>query len=119
MPVYHLPVNANNSPTPTGESSDPVNVNSSDGNYVPKGYEQITGLSSVKSLTPPADSILALISVVSQGVRWLDDGASPTSTNGMVIAADTDFSYDGDLSVFKLLELAVSAEVNVSYYGLS
>jgi len=83
----------------------------------PKGYEQITGLSSVKTLTVPADAQFALIQAESKDVRWRDDGTNPTSSVGMLLAAGADVWYANDLSKVKLIETAASAKVNVAYYG--
>lgn len=83
----------------------------------PLGYEQITGLSSAKGLTPPAGARFALIQAESQIVRWRDDGTNPTASVGMMIAATADMVYTGDLSKIKLIEATVSAKVNVSYYA--
>lgn len=82
----------------------------------PKGYEQITSLSSASGLTPPTGSDFALIQAVAQAIRWRDDGTSPTATVGMHLAAGDVLRYEGDLSAFQAIEEASAAELNVTYY---
>ena len=89
------------------------------------GYQQITDLSSVKSLTVPVidpttgltvKANFALITPNTQGVRWRDDGANPTSSVGMPLPANVTLQYDGDLSKIKFIEQTGSAVLNISYY---
>lgn len=88
-----------------------------DGNLTPNGYEQITSLNTVKTLTPPTDSRVALIQAEDQDIRWRDNGSAPTSTVGMVLAAGLDILYVArDLSVIQFIETTPSAKLNVSYY---
>lgn len=89
------------------------------------GYEQITDLSSAKSLTVPTKDqfglnqkpTIALITPETQGVRWRDDGTSPTSSVGMPLAAGVTLQYDGDLKKIKFIEQNASAKLNISYYA--
>ena len=83
----------------------------------PLGYQQVTGLSSAKALTPPAGANFAVINPETKSVRWRDDGTNPTGSVGMLIAADGEFTYQGDLAAIKFIETAVSAVLNVSYYA--
>jgi hypothetical protein len=87
-----------------------------DAKLIPLGFEQITGLSALKSLKPPKDARVAVIQAVTQNVRWRDDGTSPTSTVGMQLAAGRDMLYTSNLATLQLIEETPSAEVNVSYY---
>jgi hypothetical protein len=80
------------------------------------GYQQITGLSSVKTLTVPTGATLAFILAESQAVRWTDDGSTPSASVGMPLAVGVPFMYCGDLAALKFFEQAASATVNVSYY---
>lgn len=82
----------------------------------PKGYQQITTLSSAASLTVPSGADFALVQALTQNVRWRDDGTAPTATVGQRLAAGSTLEYDGDLSAIQLIEEAASAEVNVTYY---
>lgn len=86
--------------------------------HVPLGYEKITGLSSVKTLTVPSGAKFAMIVPESKSVRFLDLAAdgNPTSTNGQILAADTPFWYPGDLRSIKFIETAASATLHVTYY---
>ena len=88
-----------------------------DGTLAPKGYEQITSLSSAQGLTPPTGARLALIQATDQAVRWRDDGTNPTGSVGMQLGAGKDFFYLGDLTDVKFIEEAASAKLNVSYYA--
>lgn len=80
------------------------------------GYEQITGLSSAKALTPPATATYAIIQAEAQAVRWRDDGTNPSATVGMTIASGGELRYDGNLTTIRFFEAAASAKLNVSYY---
>ena len=88
------------------------------------GYQQITGLSSVKSLTVPVKDTngisttptVAIISVEGQPVRYRDDGVAPTATVGMPIPNGGVLTYDGDLANIKFIEQSSGAILNVSYY---
>lgn len=89
----------------------------SPGNLTPKGYQQITDLASAASLTVPTGATVALIQAETQSIRWRDDGTSPTTTVGMVLAAGESVFYTGNLATFKAIEVTASAKLNVSYYG--
>lgn len=86
--------------------------------FNPKGYVQDTTLSTVQTLTPPAGAIRAWIQAETQDVRWTDDGSNPTTTVGMLLKVNTVMEYEGDLEKFKYIEVAASAKLNISYYGL-
>lgn len=89
------------------------------------GYEQITGLSSVKGLTVPSVDLnglackptLALIVAESTAVRWRDDDVDPTGTVGMPLATGVTLQYDGDLSKIRFIEQSASSKLNVTYYA--
>jgi hypothetical protein len=88
------------------------------------GYQQITALSAATSLTVPVRDAnglsckpsFALITPLTQGVRWRDDGTPPTASIGMPLLAGVTLQYDGDLSKIQFIELLASAELNVTYY---
>ena len=83
----------------------------------PVGDETITGLSSAKSLTPPADAIYAWLQAQGKDVRLRDSGENPTASVGMLLTADgPPVFYSGDLAAVKLIEVSASATVFVSYY---
>lgn len=81
------------------------------------GYQQITTLTGSTGLTVPTGATMALITPLTQGVRWRDDGTAPSASVGMPIAAGAYFSYDGDLNKIRFIELTTSAELNISYYA--
>jgi len=81
------------------------------------GYQQITNLSSAVGLTVPAGATLAVISPLTQNIRWRDDGVNPTTSVGMPVSAGAYFSYDGDLNKIRFIQQAASAELNISYYA--
>jgi hypothetical protein len=88
------------------------------------GYQQITDLSSAVGLTVPLlapdgsnqKPTFALIICETQGVRWRDDGTSPTASVGMPLAAGVPLQYDGDLNKIKFIQQTASAKLNISYY---
>lgn len=87
-----------------------------DAKLVPLGYQQIADLSSVVGLLPPSSVRVCIIQAITQNVRWRDDGVPPTNGIGMVLEAGRDMLYTGDLVQIKFIEVAVSAELNISYY---
>lgn len=87
----------------------------------PLGYEQLTGLSTVKGLTPPIGTSFALLHAEAQNIRWRDDNTDPTASVGMQLkaAAEQPLVYGaGRLSRIKFIEETASANLNVSYYGV-
>lgn len=83
----------------------------------PKGFQNVTGLSAAKNLTPPAGAAFAVINAETQGVRWRDDGVAPTATVGMLLNKDVELYYQGDLTKIQFIEVTPSASLNVSYYS--
>lgn len=84
---------------------------------LPQGYQQITDVSSVQALTPPANACLALIHVEGAAVRWRDDGVNPSATVGMRTLSNGELRYDGNLSTIRFIQEGSGAKLNVSYYG--
>jgi hypothetical protein len=58
----------------------------------------------------------ALIQAQDKDVRWRDDGTNPTTTVGIVLAANDSIWYTGDLKKFRVIETAASAKLNITYY---
>lgn len=88
-------------------------------NLNPKGYQQITSLSSAAALTVPVGAEVAYLQAETQNVRWRDDGTNPTGSVGIILydgAAPT--PYTGDLTALKFIEVTSSAKLNVSYYSV-
>jgi hypothetical protein len=88
-----------------------------DGALAPKGYQQITSLSTAQSLTVPAGAVYALLQAEAKDLRWQDDGTNPTSSVGMLLVVGTDFWYSGNLAVIRFIESTPNGKLNVSYYG--
>lgn len=84
---------------------------------IPKGFQQITNLSSATSLTVPAGATSALIQAATAGIVWRDDGVAPTASVGMNIQATGELVYNGSLSAIQLIQVAAGAIANISYYG--
>ena len=64
-----------------------------------------------------APTTLALITPLTQNVRWRDDGVAPTAAIGMPLLSGVTLQYDGDLTRIQFIETTVSAELNVAYYA--
>lgn len=87
------------------------------GRFSPLGYQQITGLSTVKSLTVPNGAVFAMIRADTQAVRWRDDGTNPTASVGVPLDADDTLHYEGDLAALRFIEQTASAVLDVTYYA--
>lgn len=87
-----------------------------EGNRTPKGYEQVTVLTTAVGLTVPANAAIAIIRPEAQNVRWRDDGTNPTAAVGMPLNVGDTLIYTGDLAALAFIETAVGAKLNVSYY---
>lgn len=82
----------------------------------PLGYEQVTSISSAKSLTVPTGATMAVITAEVQAIRYRDDGTAPSSSVGMPLAVGTALVYQGTLSAVQVIEQTSGAKVNVLYY---
>lgn len=89
------------------------------GNAVPCGYQQIIDLTNAVKLVVPNGARWARIVAESQAVRWTDDGkTAPTAAVGMPLAAGADpWIYDGNLGEIQFIQQAAGAKLNVSYYA--
>lgn len=85
----------------------------------PKGYTQITSLSSAVGIgTVPSGATVAIIQAEAQTVRWRDDGTSPTASVGSTIAAGDSIVYGvSDFSQIKFIQTTTSAIINVAWYA--
>lgn len=81
------------------------------------GYEQVTGLDSVKSLTVPDGAIYAMIQAEGAGVRWRDDGIAPSASVGMRLPIGSELHYDGNMAALRVIQEGSGAKLNISYYG--
>lgn len=86
-------------------------------NVRPLGYEQITGLNAVKSLTVPPGTSLVLITATGQQVRWRDDGQNPTASVGYPLPAGGELVYTASPSAVRFIESASGAVLDVLYYA--
>jgi hypothetical protein len=87
------------------------------GNLVPKGFQQLPVLTNALKLMVPAGARFAKIQALDQAVNWRDDGVAPTAGLGMQIAAGTTLDYHGSLAALQLIQVAPGAIANISYYG--
>jgi len=85
---------------------------------IPGSTQQITGLSSVKTLTVPRLAQRAVVSAVTQGVYYTDDGSTPASSLGHRLIAGESVTLLGREAIlaFKAIEITTSAVLNVSFY---
>jgi hypothetical protein len=97
----------------------PTKVEAVEGSVVERGYQQITSLSSSTALTVPENTTFAMIGAESQAVRYRADGTAPTASVGKQLAAGQEIKYTGDLKALRFIEVAASAKLNISYYGVS
>ncbi len=86
-------------------------------NVRPLGYEQVTGLNAVKSLTVPPGTSLVLITATGQQVRWRDDGTNPTASVGYPLPAGGELVYTAAPSALRFIESTSGATLDVMYYG--
>lgn len=87
------------------------------GPLTPKGYQQITSLSSAASLTVPAGATCAEIVVEGAAIRWREDGTNPTASVGMPMDAGTSRFHTTALTAFRAIQQASGAVLNIHYYG--
>jgi len=102
--------------TSAASAANPVPVKAAPA--VPLGYLQITGPTGAVNPfgTIPTGATYAIIQPVTQGISWRDDGTSPTTTVGMTVPAGGELLYDGTLATFRMIQLAATSVVNVSFY---
>ena len=61
---------------------------------------------------------MVLLQCTAQNVRWTDDGTTPTATVGMLLYAGADpYPFTGDITALKVIQVAATAVLNVSYYA--
>lgn len=83
----------------------------------PLGYEQFTSFDGAAvDLNPPPDATYALLQAEGDNVRWRDDGPDPTSVKGMIIVANDDIFYNGNINKIELIGVSANSILNVSYY---
>lgn len=91
-------------------------VFSVDGQIEPNGFQRITSLSTVTTLTVPSGSRLCMVQAELAGVRWRDDGTAPDTDTGLQISVGSILWYTADPRNLKFIEDDAGARLNVSYY---
>jgi len=90
--------------------------------YKPAGFQAIATLTSatVQGLTIPTDARYAKVRVVSQPIRWRDDGTNPTSASGYEVAANGEIELISreQLAGFKAVAKDTSAGLEVLFYKI-
>ncbi len=86
------------------------------GKRTPNGFEQITTITTATGITAPDGTVLAIINIEAQAVRWRDDGTAPTAAIGMNRAVGDTFEYNGNFADLQFIETTVGAIINISYY---
>lgn len=99
------------------------------GPYLPLGYCQITSLVTAKTLTTancssgsvPNGAVIAEVCVETAGVRYRDDGTSPTASVGVPVipSATSPLCYAYaiiPLTAVQFIAVSGSPVVNVSFY---
>lgn len=81
------------------------------------GYQQIAPGAVSTALTVPVGARIAVIQSEVAVMRWRDDGTAPSATVGMRIAAGGELVYGGELTKIRIIQEAVGAIANVSYYA--
>lgn len=81
------------------------------------GYEQKVAFNSAaQPIDIGLDAKYALLQAEAGNVRWRDDGVAPTATVGMLIVANSDFWYTGDIKRLSLIGVDGNAILNASGY---
>lgn len=88
-----------------------------DASLNPKGYQKVTGLNTVKTLTVPAGTRTVLLKCEGQSVRWRDDSVDPTAADGFLLDSGEEFLYAGKPQKLRFIETAASGTLHVNYYG--
>jgi hypothetical protein len=84
---------------------------------VPMGYVKYTVTGGAKPLTPPPGANAALIRVETANIRWRDDGAVPTATDGMLMqTTDPLLLVRTNLDAFQFILAAGAPVLHVNYY---
>ena len=84
------------------------------------GFQTITVGVAAGGLTVPQRARLAVITVVTDNVRYRDDGTDPTATVGHLVTAGSTIVVCGgpSLGAFRMIRQTGDATATVSYYGV-
>ena len=85
----------------------------------PKGYQAVTVSNTAIGLTVPGGASRAVIKVISNPLRFRDDGTDPTSSVGYSKVANDEFTLSGDsMKAAKFIRSGGSdATLEVLYYA--
>jgi len=80
------------------------------------GNEVVTGLATVKTLTPPAGATIAIIKPKSAPIRW-STSEVPSALVGNLLYPGDSRQFEEDLSAIRFIETTPSASLEVTYYS--
>ena len=90
----------------------------------PKGFRTLAISSTAKLLSEatggiPSNAIRAIISVATDAIRWRDDGAAPTASVGIYVAANASIELPSRQAIlaFQAIRVTTDATLNIAYYG--
>jgi hypothetical protein len=88
----------------------------------PLGYQQITVTTAIGFTVPaviPGQPIRrAIVQNNTTGtVRWRDDGTPPTASIGMVLGANQELDYGGEMTKIQFIVSTGSPILDISYYA--
>lgn len=89
------------------------------------GYTQFLAAATTTAFSLPLPNVqnngpkptFAVIQAETQGLRYRDDGADPTTSVGMLIPAGSTLYYYGLLSKLRLINATAGAIANVTLYA--
>jgi hypothetical protein len=94
--------------------------------FRPLGHAQLTvvgvvGLaaalnSASGAVSVPPDAVMVLIACEVQGVRWTDDGQTPTASFGIPMAVGQEFAYSGNLNGILFAAMTGTPVLDIAYY---
>lgn len=87
---------------------------------IPKGYQQLTDLTTAKVITAPRSANWAMVRCSGGDVRWRDDGTSPTAATGYPLLEGEELEYDAvtGLDGLRFIAMNGNPEVSLTYYGV-
>lgn len=88
------------------------------------GFQQTVGAAAATGLAAlgpsaaiPTGADVAYVQCETNNVRWRDDGTNPTASVGMLLLVGSILVLTkGQWNSFKLIEVAASATINVTFY---
>jgi hypothetical protein len=82
------------------------------------GYQQITNLTTVQSLTVPPGAKSVDLEAEGATIRFRDDGVNPTATVGFPLSTGVSppFTYFGNLSKLRFIQAAPTATLDAMFY---